>query len=65
VHWSDGGTTDLDNGVLLCQFHHRVIHAGEWMVRIAADRLPEFVPPAWLDPLQRPRRNHRHPPPAS
>jgi hypothetical protein len=63
VHWADGGPTSLGNGVLLCGFHHRVVHTGEWTVRIAADGWPEFVPPAWLDPLQRPRRNHRHPPP--
>jgi len=24
--WSHGGTTDLNNGVLLCSHHHRVIH---------------------------------------
>ncbi len=60
-HWSQGGRTDLNNGVLLCGFHHRVIHQGEWKVVIAADGLPEFLPPFWLDPLQTPRRNHlRH-----
>lgn len=26
-------------------------------VRLGADRLPEFLPPTWLDPLRRPRRN--------
>ncbi|HET6166405.1 MAG TPA: HNH endonuclease signature motif containing protein, partial [Marmoricola sp.] len=25
-HWSEGGTTDLDNAVLLCGFHHRLAH---------------------------------------
>ncbi len=60
VHWSRGGRTDLRNGVLLCGHHHRVIHQGEWKVRIAADGLPEFLPPAWLDPLQTPRRNRLH-----
>jgi hypothetical protein len=61
--WCKGGRTDLCNGVLLCGHHHRVIHEGEWLVRIAADGLPEFVPPFWLDPLQTPRRNtfHRRP----
>jgi hypothetical protein len=63
LHWILGGRTDLANGVLLCSHHHRVIHEGEWLVRIAADGLPEFVPPSWLDPLQTPRRNsfHRRP----
>ncbi len=25
-HWSDGGTTDLDNLILLCGRHHRLLH---------------------------------------
>ncbi|HEX7745406.1 MAG TPA: DUF222 domain-containing protein [Micromonosporaceae bacterium] len=60
VHWTDGGPTALHNAVLLCGHHHRLIHAGDWAVHLAADGMPEFVPPAWLDPLQRPRRNLYH-----
>ncbi|HEX7746717.1 MAG TPA: DUF222 domain-containing protein, partial [Micromonosporaceae bacterium] len=56
-HWSAGGKTSLDNGVLLCARHHRVIHHDGWQVHIAADGHPEFTPPAWIDPQQRPRRN--------
>ncbi|HEY5783995.1 MAG TPA: DUF222 domain-containing protein [Microlunatus sp.] len=59
THWAAGGPTNLDNSVLLCAFHHRTIHHGDWTVRIAADRLPEFIPPTWIDPTQRPRRHHR------
>jgi Domain of unknown function (DUF222) len=59
-HWSDGGGTSLDNGVLLCGRHHRVIHHDGWQVRIAADRHPEFTPPPWIDPRQQPRRNTYH-----
>ncbi len=59
-HWSRGGGTDLANGVLLCGHHHRLVHKGEWIVRVADDGLPEFIPPFWLDPLQSPRRNHFH-----
>ncbi|MFC3455426.1 HNH endonuclease signature motif containing protein, partial [Amycolatopsis speibonae] len=58
-HWADGGPTDLRNLVLLCGFHHRLIHHGDWQVRMAADGLPEFVPPQYLDPLRRTRRNIR------
>jgi hypothetical protein len=60
VHWSGGGDTALHNAVLLCRYHHREIHRHDWQVRMAADSLPEFVPPAWLDREQRPRRNIYH-----
>ncbi|MFD5091242.1 DUF222 domain-containing protein [Amycolatopsis thailandensis] len=63
-HWADGGPTDLRNLVLLCGFHHRLIHHGDWQVRMAADGLPEFIPPQYLDPLQRIRRNTLHRAPA-
>ena len=32
VHWIDGGDTDLDNLVLLCRRHHRMLHEGGWQV---------------------------------
>jgi hypothetical protein len=45
-HWADGGETKLDNLVLLCGHHHRVIHHTPWLIRLnAADRKPEFIPP--------------------
>jgi hypothetical protein len=53
-HWADGGPTALDNLVLLCNHHHDVIHHTAWHVAIENGR-PVFTPPAWLDPLQRPR----------
>lgn len=28
VHWSRGGPTDLDNLVLLCRYHHLMVHEG-------------------------------------
>jgi len=30
VHWAQGGVTNLDNLVLLCHSHHRLIHEGGW-----------------------------------
>src|SRR5205809_4366765 len=32
VHWIHGGTTDLDNLVLLCRRHHRMVHEGGWQL---------------------------------
>jgi len=60
VNWSEGGSTSLGNTVLLCWFHHRSIHHHGWQVRMAADHLPEFIPPLHVDPEQRPRRNRFH-----
>ncbi|MFG1873008.1 HNH endonuclease signature motif containing protein [Micromonospora arborensis] len=59
-HWTDGGTTSLDNAVLLCGHHHRHLHHSDWVVRLGGDGQPEFTPPAWIDPDQIPRRNHYH-----
>jgi len=61
VSWLDGGSTDRDNGVALCSFHHRLIHRGDWTVRLGVDKRPEFIPPVHIDPCQRPRRNPYHP----
>jgi hypothetical protein len=58
--WCKGGKTCLANGVLLCGHHHRLIHHSEWQVYIASDGLPEFIPPAHIDPTRAPRRNHFH-----
>jgi hypothetical protein len=32
THWADGGTTRLDNLVLLCRHHHRLLHEGGYYV---------------------------------
>jgi len=32
VHWADGGDTSLQNTVLLCGHHHRLLHEGGWAV---------------------------------
>ncbi|MFB9312215.1 HNH endonuclease signature motif containing protein [Nocardioides plantarum] len=56
-HWADGGATALDNLVMLCGAHHRVIHHSPWEVRLSpVDGRPEFRPP--------PRRR-ADPPPAT
>ena len=35
--WSRGGGTDLDNLVLLCGFHHRLVHEHGWRLSTHAD----------------------------
>ncbi len=60
-HWVDGGETSLINMVLLCGAHHTMIHNSPWQVRMnPIDQQPEFIPPARIDPQQRPIR-HRCP----
>lgn len=60
VDWySKGGTTDLNNAALFCYYHHQLLHNGEWDCRIAADGIPEVIPPRRIDPKQRPIRHTR------
>jgi len=35
-HWADGGATALDNLVLVCRRHHRLVHEGGWDVALTA-----------------------------
>jgi hypothetical protein len=57
-HWGDGGPTDMNNLVLLCGFHHRLMHHSDWEVFIGTDNHPWFVPPATVDPYRQPRQSH-------
>src|SRR6476661_9908030 len=36
-HWVHGGSTSLDNLVLLCSFHHRLLHRGGFEISVAAN----------------------------
>ena len=62
VSWSAGGDTALNNSVLLCGYHHTLIHHGGWTITITPTGIPEFTPPSWVDPQQRPIRAHHHQP---
>jgi hypothetical protein len=44
---------------LLCRRHHTLVHHSDWQVRIR-DGLPEFIPPGFIDPDRKPRRNQLH-----
>ncbi|ORL13869.1 HNH endonuclease signature motif containing protein [Prescottella equi] len=57
-HWADGGPTDLDNLVLLCRYHHTLLHHSHWDVKIGADRHPWFTPPSTVDPYKKPVPAH-------
>ena len=59
IHRADGGPTSRCNLVLLCVHHHDRVHSDGWTIKMV-DRGPWFIPPAWLDPQQRPRQNSRY-----
>ena len=51
VHWTNGGSTTLDNLVLLCHRHHRMVHEGGWQVVRAADgEITAVAPTFWFKP---------------
>lgn len=43
VHWQNGGSTSLKNAVMLCRFHHNIIHQTEVLVRLNDDQFPTFL----------------------
>ena len=48
VEWEHGGATDVDNGALLCSFHHHLLHASEYRLRMNGG-IPELLSPPWVD----------------
>jgi hypothetical protein len=45
VHWIHGGTTDLDNLILLCHRHHGMVHEGNWQIVRGDDGRMLTIPP--------------------
>ncbi len=43
VWWKAGGTTDLDNLVLVCFFHHRLVHEHGWSLHRYPDGSVDWV----------------------
>jgi hypothetical protein len=54
VHWIHGGTTNLDNLILLCHRHHWMVHEGKWqLVRSDGGRLLTIPPTVTFGPSPR------------
>jgi Domain of unknown function (DUF222)/HNH endonuclease len=45
VHWIHGGGSDLDNLILLCHRHHRMVHEGGWQIVRGDDGRIVIIPP--------------------
>jgi Domain of unknown function (DUF222)/HNH endonuclease len=45
VHWIHGGSTDLDNLILLCHRHHWMVHEGNWQIVRGDDGRMLTIPP--------------------
>ena len=44
-HWADGGENVMDNLILLCRRHHRMVHEEGWLLVITAEGQIHAVPP--------------------
>ena len=54
-HWAEGGETSLDNLILLCPTHHRLVHEGGFDVQRLDDGVFRFTNPHGLT-IRPPRR---------
>ncbi|WP_375389090.1 DUF222 domain-containing protein [uncultured Amnibacterium sp.] len=64
VEWfqRDGGRTHIDNGIMLCSYHHHLIHAPDCPVEIRRSDGDLFVvPKAWTAPPGPEHRRRQHP----
>ena len=70
VPWWEDGETALDNGALLCRFHHNQVEPKnrtfiqehqQWSMRMSLDGVPEAIPPVWVDAERQPQRHQRFP----
>ena len=60
TEWQYGKRTTVDDGALLCGFHHREFGNLLGWACIMLNRIPHYIPPHWLDPNQTPQRNTIH-----
>jgi hypothetical protein len=59
TQWQHGRRTCIDDGALLCGFHHREFENSGWSC-LMLDAIPHYQPPFWLDHQQTPIRNTAH-----
>jgi hypothetical protein len=52
IPWSKGGLTDIDNGILLCPYHHGMLHDSAFTLKMIRGK-PHLLAPPWIDPDQR------------
>ena len=70
THWVHGGETSLDNLVMLCPYHHRLVHEGGWTITGHPNNQLSFSAPrgehtthspeTTTDPGAIPRRHRRN-----
>jgi hypothetical protein len=58
------GRTDIDNGVLLCHFHHTHLHSSDWRL-VMRDGVPHLIPPPTAAPPCPPPPDTPHRPAAN
>jgi hypothetical protein len=54
--WVHGSSTDINAMCLLCGGHHAMVDLGRYRI-VMLDGIPHVIPPADVDPVQRPVRN--------
>lgn len=59
IPWQNNGPTDVDNGVLLCFYHHTTIATSGWEIRMV-NGVPQVLAPRWIDPTRIWRSTARH-----
>ncbi|RDH76441.1 HNH endonuclease [Mycolicibacterium moriokaense] len=59
--WAKGGRTNIDEEVLACGPHNRLVEKGGWKTRIRKDGRVEWIPPPNLDHGQARVNDYHHP----